>query len=139
VIRAAVPDDRPRLRELQRHLREPNPPLLSYAIDGPPVALVSVADGQPAGYLVAFHDGEAGYVAELVVAPAHRRAGRARRLLAAAFDRLRAAGCPRVRLAVHPENDAGSALYESMGFEEVGRDPDFYADGSDARVLGRRL
>ncbi|WP_134671300.1 GNAT family N-acetyltransferase [Halorussus marinus] len=139
MIRTAVAADEPRLRELQGHLREPNPPLLSYAIDGPPITLVSVADGEPAGYLVAFHDGEAGYVAELVVAPARRREGRARRLLAGAFDALRAAGCSRVRLAVHPENDAGSALYESMGFEEVGRDPAFYADGSDARVLGRRL
>ncbi|USZ67449.1 GNAT family N-acetyltransferase [Halorussus salilacus] len=137
MIRDARPDDRDRLRDLQSHLREPNPPLLDYAIEGPPLVLVTTDGDDPVGYLVAFHDGEAGYVAELVVAPECRREGRARRLLGAAFDRLRESGCSRVRLAVHPENDAARRLYESLGFEEVDREEGFYADGSAGIVLGR--
>ncbi|WP_132059493.1 GNAT family N-acetyltransferase [Halorussus amylolyticus] len=145
MIRDGTPDDRDRLREIQAHLREPNPPLLDYAVEGPPLLLVSTTSDDSgtndglAGYLTAFHDGETAYVAEIVVAPAYRREGRARRLLAAAFDRLRAEGCSRARLTVHPENDAARRLYESMGFEEVGREEDFYADGSEARVLNRDL
>jgi ribosomal-protein-alanine N-acetyltransferase len=140
VIRPARSDDRERLRKIQTHLREPNPPLLDYAIDGPPLTLVSTAsDGDPTGYLVAFHDDEAGYVAEIVVAPEHRREGRARRLLAAAFDRLRETDCDRIRLAVHPDNDAARTLYDSMGFEGTGREADHYDDGSGAIVMGRDL
>jgi ribosomal-protein-alanine N-acetyltransferase len=140
VIRPARPDDRERLREVQTHLREPNPPLLDYAIEGPPLTLVSTAPhGNPAGYLVAFYDDEAGYVAEIVVTPDHRREGRARRLLGAAFDCLQGAGCSTIRLTVHPDNDAARTLYESIGFEEVGRETDHYEDGSDGIVLARDL
>lgn len=147
MIRLARPSDGERLRELQSHLREPNRPLLDYAIDGPPLVLVSTAsegrrtdaNGTPVGYLVTFYSDEAGYVAELAVAPEHRREGRARRLLAAAFDRLRDEGCSEIRLAVHAENEPARRLYESLGFEEVGREEEYYADGSEGIVLGRDL
>jgi len=139
VIRPARPAERERLRELQTQLREPNPGLLCYAIEGPPVVLVSTERDDPVGYLVAFHDDEAGYVAEIAVAPERRREGRARRLLGAAFDRLREEGCSRVRLAVHPENDPARELYESLGFEEEYREAEYYADGSEGIVLSREL
>ncbi|WP_128476277.1 GNAT family N-acetyltransferase [Halorussus pelagicus] len=140
MIRLARPDDRATLREIQRHLREPNPALLAYAVDGPPVTLVSVTpDGDLAGYLVALYDEEASYVAEIVVAPEYRREGRARRLLAAACDSLRERDCARLRLSVHPENDAARTLYESMGFEEIGREDNYYEDGSDAITMCREL
>ncbi|PSP55131.1 N-acetyltransferase [Halobacteriales archaeon QS_1_67_19] len=139
MIRPAAPADRERLRELQRHLREPNPALLDYAVSGPPLALVSVADGRPVGYLVAFHDGETAYVAEIAVAPTHRREGRARRLLGAAFDRLREAGCSAVRLTVHPDDDPARSLYQSLGFAEVDRRRDYYEDGREGIVMARDL
>ncbi|PSQ49397.1 N-acetyltransferase [Halobacteriales archaeon SW_6_65_15] len=139
MIRPARSDERDQLRELQTHLREPNPPLLDYAVEGPPLVLVSTENDVPVGYLVAFHDEEAGYVAEITVAPERRREGRARRLLGAAFDRLRSEGCSRVRLAVHPGNDPARRLYESLGFEEESREEEYYADGSEGIVLGRGL
>lgn len=140
MIRLARPEEHPILREIQTGLREPNPALLSYAIDGPPVVLVSTTpDGDLAGYLVALHDEETSYVAEVVVAPEYRREGRARRLLAAAFDLLRERDCATIRLSVHPDNDAGRLLYESMGFEEVGREDDYYDDGSAAITMERDL
>ncbi|WP_135828151.1 GNAT family N-acetyltransferase [Halorussus halobius] len=139
MIRAAEAGDRERLRAIQTNLREPNPALLAYAVDGPPLVLVSTAEGTPVGYLAAFHDDETGYVAEIVVEPAHRRAGRAKRLLAAACDRLRAAGCSEIRLTVHPDNDAARRLYESLGFAEVGRVADYYEDGSEGITMSREL
>ncbi|WP_115862987.1 GNAT family N-acetyltransferase [Halorussus litoreus] len=139
MIRDATVEDGDRLRDLQTNLREPNPPLLDYAVEGPPVVLVSTASNTPVGYLVAFHDGETGYVAEITVAPTHRREGRARRLLVAAFDRLRSKGCSEIRLTVHPENGPARQLYDSLGFEEVGRENEYYEDGSEGIALGREL
>ncbi|UPW00899.1 GNAT family N-acetyltransferase [Halorussus gelatinilyticus] len=140
MIRLARPADRATLREIQTYLREPNPALLAYAIDGPPVVLVSATpDGDLAGYLVALHDGETSYVAEIAVAPAYRREGRARRLLAGAFDLLRERDCATIRLSVRPDNDAARRLYESMGFEEVGREEGYYDDGSAAITMQRDL
>ncbi|MFC4550855.1 MULTISPECIES: GNAT family N-acetyltransferase [Halorussus] len=139
MIRDARPSDREQLRALQTNLREPNPALLAYAVEGPPLVLVSAVDGTPAGYLVAFYDGESGYVAEIAVSPTHRREGRATQLLLATFDRLRSEGCSEVRLTVHPEDAPARRLYESAGFEEVGRESDYYADGSDGIVMGRNV
>ncbi|WP_435175527.1 GNAT family N-acetyltransferase [Halorussus sp. AFM4] len=140
MIRPARAADRERLGEIQTALREPNPALLTYAADGPPLVLVSTTpDDEPVGYLVAFHDETVGYVAEIAVEPLHRREGRARRLLAAAFEGLRDAGCSRVRLTVHPANGAARGLYESVGFEAVGREPDYYDDGSAGVTMERAL
>lgn len=139
MIRDACEVDREQLRALQTNLREPNPALLTYAIEGPPLVLVSAANGTPVGYLVAFYDEQSGYVAEIAVAPAHRREGRARRLLGVTFDRLRSEGCSEVRLTVHPEDAPARRLYESVGFEEVGREADYYDDGIDGIVMGRNV
>lgn len=139
MIREATADELPHLQRLREFLAEPTPQLLEYAVDGPPLVLVSTATGTPVGYaLVVVHD-DAGYVAELVVAPSHRREGRARRLLSTAFDRLRERGCSRVTLSVRPDAAPARALYESLGFEERDRQADYYADGADALVLAREL
>lgn len=151
MIRDARPDDLPRLRRVREWLPEPTPQLLEYAVDGPPLVLVSTAAGDasgtadasaadvPVGYVLVVPGGEAAYVAELAVEPAHRREGRARRLLATAFDSLRDRGCSRVTLAVRPDAGPARALYDSLGFVERGREADYYADGTDAILLGRDL
>ena len=139
-VRPANPTDADRIRELQSHLRQPSPELLEYGLVAG-TTLVSVADGsgeatgsaggEPVGYLlpVDARDRAGCHLAELVVAPAFRREGRARGLVSAA---LRGATGP-VTLQAHPDNDAAIALYESLGFEVVDRRSDAYADG-DALV-----
>jgi ribosomal-protein-alanine N-acetyltransferase len=139
VIRDATGDDLSRLQRLREFLSEPTPQLLEYAVDGPPLVLVSTDAGEPVGYALVLADGDAGYVAELVVDPARRREGRARRLMAAAFDRLRGRDCSRVTLSVRPDAEAARELYAALGFEERYREEDYYADGADALVLGREL
>ncbi|WP_158055782.1 GNAT family N-acetyltransferase [Halorussus halophilus] len=139
MIRPARSSDRSELRDIQQSLREPNPPLLEYAIEGPPLLLVSTADGEPVGYALVFYDDETGYVAELAVLPSHRREGRASRLLAAIFERLRDEGCKRVSLSVHPDDEAAQQFYGSLGFETTGREPDYYEDGSEAVVMEHDL
>jgi ribosomal-protein-alanine N-acetyltransferase len=139
VIRDATADDRPHLQRLREFLPEPTPRLLEYAVDGPPLVLVSTAAGTPVGYALVFATDDAAYVAELVVDPARRREGRARRLLSTVFDRLRERGCSSLTLAVRPDADAARTLYASLGFEERDREKNYYADGADALVLGRDL
>lgn len=152
-VRPARPADEPALRRLQSHLAEPSPDLLSYALAAGD-ALVSTAGGAPAGYLLAIvgdaaaldpPDARAGgdadrtggaHVAELVVAPARRREGRATALLGALFDRL--APGERVTLAVAPDNAPALSLYGSLGFERIGRE-DGYFDGGPALVLAREV
>nr|WP_321169116.1 N-acetyltransferase [Halorubrum sp. CBA1125] len=121
------------MRELQSHLRRPSPDLLEYGLVVG-TALVSVADGRVVGYLLPVDapNRPGLHVAELVVAPDHRREGRASGLLAAV---VAGADGP-VTLQAHPENDAAIALYEGVGFEVVDRRPDAYAD-ADALVFRR--
>ena len=151
-IRSARPADADRLRELQSFLRQPNPDVLEYGL-AVGDALVSVAERgaggagesdetvrsdhhrgteRVVGYLLPV-DGptRAGvHLAELAVAPTHRREGRARGLLAAV---IADADGP-VTLQAHPDNDGALALYDEFGFDVVGRRANAYPDG-DALAL----
>jgi ribosomal-protein-alanine N-acetyltransferase len=135
VIRPATPADRPALVRLQSHLPEPSPDLLDAALDDaaltPATALVSAAEDEaPVAYLLAVPGDGTTYVAELVVAPDHRREGRARALLAACAER---AGDDALTVTVAPDNAAARSLYRDCGFEKRGRLPDFFEDGAAIR------
>ncbi|WP_418286244.1 GNAT family N-acetyltransferase [Halorubrum sp. DTA46] len=130
-VRDARPSDADRIRELQSHLRQPNPDLLEYAL-AVGDALVSVDGGEVVGYLLPVDAPTAAgvHLTELAVLPSHRREGRARGLLSAVIGD---ASGP-VTLRAHPDNDAALALYETLGFAVVDRRADAYDDG-DALVL----
>lgn len=66
------------------------------------------------------------------VAPALRRRGLGRRLLAGCLAELAAGGRPLCHLEVRAGNRAARALYERLGFAAVGRRRGYYADGEDA-------
>lgn len=145
-IRVGRPSDEPALRGLQRALREPSPDLLTHGlrVGGVAVSVVDdrvVTDNQsatddravtadrPVGYVLHV-GGDDRHVAELVVAPAFRREGRARRLL----RHVCRVADDRVTLLVHPDNEPARALYDSLGFDVIDRRPDFY-DDADALVM----
>lgn len=71
----------------------------------------------------------------LAVAPAARRQGLARALMAAALAGAAARGAEAMFLEVAAGNAAARALYAGLGFEEVGRRRRYYANGEDALVL----
>jgi len=133
-VRPATTADTAPIHALQRHLREPSPELLSCELTAGSV-LVSDAAGEVAGYAlpVAAATRRGCHLAELVVAPRFRRAGRARGLVEAV---IADADGP-VTLQAHPANDAALALYADCGFDVIDRRPGAYADG-DALVLRRR-
>ncbi|MFC6824245.1 GNAT family N-acetyltransferase [Halopelagius fulvigenes] len=150
-VRPARPSDRSALSSLQSHLAEPSPSLLDASVasgdeggavpaGGVGTLLVS-ADGdgtadRPAGYLLAVDSDGEGHVAEVVVAPARRREGRASDLLTA-YLRQRPPGT-RVTVTVAPDNGAARSLYEAHGFEVAGRRRDFFESG-DALVYERTV
>ncbi|HEY3528106.1 MAG TPA: ribosomal protein S18-alanine N-acetyltransferase [Nocardioides sp.] len=101
-------------------------------------------------YLVAVEAGVLGYaaaslfadVAELqriAVAVTHRRTGIASALLERVEEEARLRYSERLLLEVREGNAGALAFYARRGFTEVNRRPRYYADGTTAIVLERRL
>jgi ribosomal-protein-alanine N-acetyltransferase len=81
-----------------------------------------VLRGYAAGTIVA----DEAEVLNLAVAPAFRRRGVARALLAALLDALEARGARSLFLEVRASNSAALALYRAFGFRELGRRIGYY-------------
>jgi ribosomal-protein-alanine N-acetyltransferase len=145
-VRSATPDDLPRLLAIQAAaFPDPHRSLLQNSVRAG-LALVSKAlppsrdtqprsDGSsapttvPAGYVLFTADGESVYVAELAVAPGHRRRGHGRRLLAAVAARH--PDHERLQLTTRVDNEDARAFYASLGFREAERLHDHYGrDGT---------
>jgi ribosomal-protein-alanine N-acetyltransferase len=73
------------------------------------------------------------------VIPAMRRRGIARGLLDEVLAHARALGVQSLFLEVGIRNRAARALYDAMGFKEVGRRRHYYANGEDALILRASL
>jgi ribosomal-protein-alanine N-acetyltransferase len=74
------------------------------------------------------------------VHPEWRRRGVARRLLAAALAEGASRGVVLAFLEVRPTNTRALALYDSLGFQVIGRRNGYYFDtGEDALVMEARL
>jgi ribosomal-protein-alanine N-acetyltransferase len=99
--------------------------------------LIALADGEPAGLVIALATGPEAEILSLGVVPSLRRRGIARRLFEAAADRLVAQGVARLYLEVAEDNLAARALYRALGFAEHGRRPGYYrrVDGRAAALL----
>ncbi len=74
-------------------------------------------------------------VLTLAVVPEARRQGIGTALLRAAAAEAGARGASSLFLEVATTNAAARALYQSLGFAEVGRRPRYYADSSDALIM----
>ena len=80
------------------------------------------------------------HVTNLAVHPEWRRRGVARRLLATALAEGVVRGVILAFLEVRPSNTRALALYESLGFQVIGRRNGYYFDtGEDALVMEARL
>lgn len=93
----------------------------------------------PVGYSLYACTGEEGEIYDLAVLPSFRRRGRGKMLLLAAIIAARSQGARRVHLEVDEHNEAARALYETIGFQVVGRRKNYYRDVdgkvSDALVM----
>jgi len=77
-----------------------------------------------------------GDIQTLAVHPDYRRAGWGRRILNELVGYAAKKGVPELLLEVRADNPSAQALYESVGFREIARRPNYYQpDGVDATVM----
>lgn len=88
--------------------------------------LVAAAPDGVAGYVIAQDAADEAEILNLAVAPARHRGGIGRALVERALATLAGRGAWRVFLEVREANAAARALYAALGFEEVGRRPEYY-------------
>ena len=76
----------------------------------------------------------------VAVAPAFRRQGIGEGLMIALVDALRDKGMESLTLEVRASNSPAIALYDRLGFTEVGRRPNYYTDPrEDALIMRKEL
>ncbi|MFA9516247.1 GNAT family N-acetyltransferase [Halopenitus sp. H-Gu1] len=134
-VRPVRESDSAAVSRLQRWLDNPSPELLELGLRAERATgigvLVSTAQENNereastiVGYLLFADGADDRHVAELVVAPEHRRSGRGRELLETAI-----AGSPGpITVLVAADNDAARSLYASCGFEARERRPNEYGE-----------
>jgi ribosomal protein S18 acetylase RimI-like enzyme len=83
----------------------------------PGALLVAEVDGELVGTVIAAWDGWRGSVYRLVVSPAHRRRGLARKLLAAAEERLASVGAVRLQAVVVETDARAVGFWWTSGWE----------------------
>ncbi len=105
-------------------------------------ALLALQDDLPAGYGVMSIAADEAHVLNLCTAPERQSRGLGRHLLRALLRAARDRGAHRVFLEVRPSNPPAIALYQSEGFNEIGRRPRYYPAASgreDALVMAMEL
>lgn len=102
-----------------------------------------LADGEEIiGYGVLSTGAGEAHVLNVCVAPWHQNRGHGRRLLRRLVDLARWHGVERVFLEVRPSNRSALHLYDSEGFHEIGRRPNYYParkGREDAIVMAYQL
>ena len=93
----------------------------------------------PAGFIVAETGKQAGHIITIDVLKEFRRSGLGSQLMAAAEQRMRAAGCPAVILETAVDNATALAFYKRHQYFLVKTLPRYYATGVDAFVLKKDL
>jgi ribosomal protein S18 acetylase RimI-like enzyme len=78
--------------------------------------LVGAIEARAVATVLAGYDGARGWVYHLAVAPEHRRRGFGRAMMAAAEERLRALGCPKINLQIMRTNAEVVRFYERIGY-----------------------
>ena len=79
-------------------------------------------------------------VMNVAVAPAYRRQGIGEGLMVALMDALRQRGMESLTLEVRASNGPAIALYDRLGFAQVGRRPNYYTDPrEDALIMRKEL
>ena len=106
------------------------------------LCLVGECDGVIIAHAIATVAVGEAHLLNLCVARDQQGSGHGRVLLAAAIDGVRRRGAERMFLEVRPTNTVASALYESVGFFEIGIRKNYYPAAvgyEDARVLALDL
>ena len=92
-----------------------------------------------AGYVVWWRVADEIHLLDVAVAPAYRRRGIGRLLVAAVLDDAGDAAARLVTLEVAADNAGALALYTGQGFVAGERRRDYYGPGHDALVMERAI
>ena len=76
----------------------------------------------------------------VAVSPAYRRQGIGESLMVALMEALKERGIESLTLEVRASNEGAIALYDRLGFQQVGRRPNYYTDPrEDALIMRKEL
>jgi ribosomal-protein-alanine N-acetyltransferase len=103
------------------------------------LARTANGDRRLLGYACWWVIGDEVHILNLAVRPEARRGGTGRALVQRILTDAEGNGAASVSLEVRPENTAALALYHGLGFAQIGRRKNYYAQGEDAIVMERRL
>lgn len=102
--------------------------------------LVEERDGVAVAYVGSQSCPPEADVMNVAVAPTFRRQGIGEGLMVALMDALRDKSMESLTLEVRASNSPAIALYDRLGFTEVGRRPNYYTDpGEDALIMRKEL
>lgn len=102
--------------------------------------LVAVEDGQVVGYIGSQSVLGESDMMNVAVHPDHRRKGVAEALIAALATGLRERGNVCLTLEVRASNAPAISMYEKLGFDQIGRRPNYYRNPKeDALILRKSL
>ena len=79
------------------------------------------------------------HILKVATLPEHRRRGLGRTLMLLAEEHAREMAGETITLEVRNSNTAAISMYSAMGYHHVGIRPGYYADGSDAMVMTKRV
>lgn len=100
------------------------------------VFLVAECSGEICGYVGSYHAAGEGYITNVAVSGKMRRRGVGRALICALKEKAREMAFSFLTLEVRVGNLPAIALYESLGFENLGRRPRFYSNPTeDAYIM----
>ena len=143
-LRFATPDEAPLLAALHASAFPPGEAWEASAFAtllGMAGVFGLVAEGVAAegGLLLARITADEAEILTLAVEPAQRRHGLGDALVETAVLHAAALGAAAMFLEVAEDNAPALALYQGLGFGQVGRRPDYYGPGRDAALLRRSL
>ncbi|MDE2149517.1 MAG: GNAT family N-acetyltransferase [Gammaproteobacteria bacterium] len=124
------PGDRLSPRAARRLLRSPSARIWLAEVDGRALAALVLLLRRGSGVARVY---------SLVVAPAVRGLGLARRLVALAEAEALRRGCTSMSLEVRADNAPARALYARLGYAEHARLPGYYEEGGDGLRLRKPL
>lgn len=108
-----------------------------------PAFLVAERDKEILGYVLGDQPPQfgqaAGHIKNFAVAPAARNQGIGTQLLTRALVALSIAGAQTVSLEVRRGNAGARRLYQRVGFQTAGVEPEYYDDGEDAVIMVWRV
>ena len=101
--------------------------------------LVAEVDGQVAGYIGSQTVPPESDVMNVAVHPDHRRGGIAQSLVLSLCQALKDGGNETLTLEVRATNTPAIALYEKLGFLQIGRRPNYYRNPKEDALILRKV